>query len=185
MRNWPSIQSVNVLFLISAVLVAIVGSALQVWSLLWGLVATEVLLILLPALVFLWRSRLPARETLRWRWPGARLVGLSLLIGAGIWLVAAWLDSVMSLLFGYSIGAPADFFPTTPGTAALLFFALAVLAPLCEETLFRGVVQRGYEQRGPWVGILMGGLLFAFFHMRFRGLVWVLLIAFTLGCVVW
>lgn len=47
------ISQANILYLITMALVITVGSVFQFFSLAWGLVATEVLLILLPAVVLL------------------------------------------------------------------------------------------------------------------------------------
>jgi hypothetical protein len=99
--------------------------------------------------------------------------------------VGVWLEGVMSLIFGYSVMGTPDMYPTTAGQAALVFMALAIAAPLGEETLFRGVIQRAYERLGPHRAVVFGGLLFAIFHLRLSGLVALLPISLALGYVVW
>ena len=115
----------------------------------------------------------------------ARLALLALPVGLGMSLVGLWLDGVATALFGYSVPYPPSFFPTTLAQAAVALAALVVAAPLCEEVLFRGVLQRAYERLGPAAGIILGGLVFAFFHMRLQGVLPILPVSLALGYVVW
>ena len=60
-----------------------------------------------------------------------------------------------------------DLIPTPSDDAGrlLLFLVVAVVAPLCEETLNRGFVLAGYRQMGFGKAILFVGLLFGLFHL--------------------
>lgn len=185
MRYLPTIRSVNVLFLISLVLVIVAGSAVQAWSPGWGTVITEVFLILLPAVLFLKILRYPLVETTRLRWPGGRPAALSLVIGVSFALLALWLGNLITTLFGYSFALPPEFYPDNALEAVVLFSALAFFAPLCEEFLFRGVIQRGYERRGPWTAILVVGLYFCLYHLSFQRLLAIAPVAAVLGYVAW
>lgn len=180
--NVPSIVSANWLYLVSMLLILSIGAALQSASFSWGLIGTELFLILLPTMVVLRLKRLPPAETLRLRWPGWAAVGLGLLAGIGLWFFAETLDGFMMALFDYAPPSPPDAFPTTIGQAALLFAALAISAPLCEEIMFRGYIQRAYaEGRGQKQALVITSLMFAFFHFRLQGLVVLLPLAFALG----
>jgi len=180
----PTIHSANLLFLISMVLLLVVGTPAQKWSPHWGSIIIAAFFPLL-ALLFLRYHKLPPRVTLRLRWPGRRLAALSLLIGVGVWLMATWLGNLVDMLFGYSVPWSPDFFPTTPAEAVPLFLAWCIAAPLGEEVLFRGLIQRAHERRGPRIGILGVALLFALYHMSFQSLLALLPIALALGYVVW
>lgn len=175
---------VNLFYLAVMLLMLTVGTTLQGIDALWGLVGTEILVILVPALLFLWFKKLPLRSTLRLNWPGLRLALLGMVIGLGVWLFDSWLGLVSSLIFGYSIYTGPDFLPTTPLKTAVLLAALTVFAPICEEILFRGVIQRAYENR-PWVAVVLGGLMFAMYHMTLSGLVPLIPIALVLGFLAW
>jgi membrane protease YdiL (CAAX protease family) len=166
------------------VLIVTAGAAMQIWAPSWGLIGTEALLILLPSLVLLWWQRLAPRETLRLRWPGWRVAGLSALIGAGVWLAASWLSVVVSLLAGYTLGTGPGFYPQTVGQALVTFAAFALFAPVCEEVLFRGLIQRGYERMGPRVAFWATAALFVVYHLSLQGLVSLVPIALALGYVV-
>ncbi|HSO27219.1 MAG TPA: CPBP family intramembrane glutamic endopeptidase, partial [Anaerolineales bacterium] len=165
--HYPRVGRVNLLYLTTLVLVALVGGLMQFFSASWGLLATEFILILAPALLFVHLSGLPWRATLRWRRPTIQAGGLSLLAGLGLAPVGMWLAGITAAVLGYAPLLTPDFFPRTPGQAVLIFLGLAVAAPLCEEVLFRGVIQRGYERFGPKIAILSTGILFIFFHLSF------------------
>ena len=184
-RVHPTLRSTNLLYLLVMVLVIVVGSVMQTLDFGWGLIGTQVLLFMLPAWLFVRARGLPPRETMRLRGLPFGLALLSIGIGASIWFFAVSLEGVMSLLFGYTVMGSPDMYPTTTGQAVLLFVALAIAAPLGEELLFRGVIQRGYERLGPRRAVILAGLLFAFFHLRLSGLVALLPISLALGYVVW
>ena len=64
----------------------------------------------------------------------------------------------------------------------LTIFAIAVTPAICEETLFRGYLQRTLERRvrAPW-HFLLSGLLFALFHQQVLSLPSLFLVGIYLG----
>jgi membrane protease YdiL (CAAX protease family) len=57
-----------------------------------------------------------------------------------------------------------------------------VLAPLFEETIFRGVLLPVVaRQRGPWLGVLVSGLVFAIAHLSLGELPALLMLGLGLG----
>ena len=185
MNSFPTIRGVNWLYLVTMLLIVTAGSAMQVSSPIWGLIATEWLLILPSALIFLRIVKLPVLQTMRVNWPGGKAAGLAVMIGIGTSLIVLWLGAVITTLFGYSFSVPPGLYPKDVSEAVLLFFAMAISAPICEESLFRGLIQRGYERRGPLTGVLIGGILFAVYHLSFQRLIILLPIAITLGYAAW
>jgi membrane protease YdiL (CAAX protease family) len=153
----------------------------------WGLIATEALLILLPTVAFLRLRRIPLQEGLRLK-PIRPLIGLlCVLLGFCTFLYTVIIEAVMAQLTGMpSVPIPAESLPK--GTLEFIgyFVALAVAAPLCEEPLFRGVIQGAYEkQRAARFAIIITALMFAFYHLRLSGLPGLLPVAFILGYVTW
>ena len=145
----PKIQSVNRLYLLAVLLLLTLGVIVQTWSPTWGLLITEWVLILPLALVYLRRAGLPLRQTLRLNWPGFYLAGLSVVIGLGLALFALWLSchshhTCWDIRFILSPGL----LPENVGQAVLVFLGMVISAPICEEALFRGVIQRAYEPYG-------------------------------------
>lgn len=176
----PTRLYANWLYLISLALIVTAGSVLQNWSIAWGLLLTELFLILLPALMAVRRSKLNGRAVLKLRWPGARWMWLGLVIGSGLWPVSLALDSLSALMFGYTPPSPFGALPTDPLSIAALFAAMALAAPLCEEIFFRGYLLSAYESKGARLSLWAVALLFAFFHLRLQGLLALLPLALAL-----
>jgi uncharacterized protein len=185
MQNGLTLRSVNILFLIIILLILIFGSLMQTAAPLWGMVGTQIFLILIPTIIFLRVSKLPIKETLRWRWPGGRLATLSILLGIAIIPFAIWSGNFFVHLLGYTPDIHPGFFPRTVSQAFLLFIAIAIVAPVCEEILFRGVIQRPYESISPGAAILAVGFLFVVFHLSLLRFFALIPVALLLGYVVW
>lgn len=83
----------------------------------------------------------------------------------------------MDLLEGYLAKDPSLWFS---------LFAIAVTPALCEEVLFRGYLQRQMERAGGvfW-SIVLVGILFGFYHIRFPQAFALSLVGIYLGYVTW
>lgn len=186
-RTTPSIFSVNLLFLISMLLVLVLGGLLQAWHFVWGLMLTELLLILLPAVLYLRLGGVSLEEGLRLRPIRPWMALLCLLLGFSTFQFSILIDSLMVQLTGLP-GVPlaAEALPQGALEGIGFFLALAVFAPVAEEALFRGVIQGVYERRRPArFAITVTALLFAIYHARLSGLPGLLPVAFILGLVAW
>ncbi len=181
----PTVRNVNILYLVVMILVVTVGSIVQAVSPGIGLLITEFILILIPSLLFLNITHYPVRETVRLYWPGTSLAALSVIIGIGFALLAQWLGNLITQLFGYTFPLPPGFYPQNLVDSVVIFSALAIAAPVCEEFMFRGIIQRGYERRGPWTAIIVVGFYFAVYHLSFQRLVAIAPVALVLGYVAW
>lgn len=159
------------LFVIMLIMLFYVGSTVQTWSLLPGLLITEWLLILAPILLLLWYTRVNFRSALNLHpisptGAAASLVtgffAVILVIQLGYWFnrvlpVPQEFQEEMAKLFGGAGGLPQ--------LAALLFVA-AVSPAICEEVMFRGVMLSGFRSRmGNWPAIVLSGVLFGIFHI--------------------
>jgi membrane protease YdiL (CAAX protease family) len=120
-----------------------------------------------------------------------RTIGLSLLLGAALWLGSAGLMEVQSLM-APPPAAYLDAFraihqalaPSGPLDALVSVLVIAVLPGVCEELVVRGVFLPSLAHalggaRGAWLAILVSAVLFAAIHLDpYR-----LLFTFALGAV--
>ncbi|MGH3931092.1 MAG: lysostaphin resistance A-like protein [Pseudonocardiaceae bacterium] len=117
----------------------------------------------------LW-ARLRRELSLRWRW---RDLGIGLMLGA----LGLVITLPASLLWARWVGedransAVGDVFDgqRLPLTLALVMFLVVwLVAPLCEEVLYRGVLWRAMEYWGwkPWVIFGLTTLAFSFAHLE-------------------
>jgi len=84
LNHGPTITSASWLFLISFGLVVIIGGVLQDLMPGWELILTEVVLILLPTIIYLRIGKYPLKQKLQLRWPSPWLALLSLLVSVGL-----------------------------------------------------------------------------------------------------
>lgn len=173
----------SLLYLTSMLLVVTLGSFFQRQSFSLGLIATEVVCILLPALAYLRLTGQRIADALPVRWPGWKIALLCLALGAAAWQVDAVIEGVSIQISGYRLFVSPDAYPTSVGGALLLLGALVIAAPVCEEILFRGVLLGGYLPLGASFALRLSSALFIFFHMRLQGFAALILVAFVLGWV--
>lgn len=183
-RETPALLSVS-LYLLVGLLVLVWGSSLPETGVRYVVGMAVECGLALEALLFMRFERLSIRETLRWRWPGWQSLVLSGGVVFGLWLVSILLNLMTTAVFGYTTPLSPSMFPRNAPEAFLLILSTVVVAPLCEEIMFRGYVQRAYERRHPWIGIAVSGVIFALYHLRFQGAFALMPIAFALGFVAW
>ena len=187
--NSLSLKDANLLFLISMLLVITLGSLVQTWNLSLGLIATEFVLILGPALLWLRARKIPLRAALRLKGLPPLTAVLCVALGFSTFLFSAVIEGVMAQLSGMaSVPVPEGALPSGTLQSILYFIALGISAPLCEEVLFRGAIQGAYEARrgrSAWSAVLITATLFAFYHFRLSGLPALVPVALMLGFVVW
>lgn len=166
------------LFAVSLLLVVTIGSAVQLLSMPLGLTLTELVLILLPAVLFVRRKGLPIAPALGWRRvkPASALLGV--VLGVTGWGVAASMQQLTLPILGEPPEIP-GLEPQTLPQLMLIYFCAALLPGICEETLFRGAIQGLLWRRGSWRAVGLTALLFALFHVN----PWVFLPALFLGVV--
>ena len=181
-----SLNKVNLLFLISMILVISLGSLLQSLSLPIGLLITEVVLIFLPAWYLLKREKINISQSIKFHKTRNSILLVSFLLGMGAWMLDSMIEIFAVQITGYQIPTIPGMVPTNVLQAGLIFLGLAVAAPICEEFVFRGVIQSAYQKYfSPFKAILIASLLFALFHLRLQGFAGLIPIALVLGFTYW
>ncbi len=184
--KFPSIKQVNRLYLITLLLVLVFGTIMQLASFSWGLLGTEILLILLPVVLFYRKNKASLLQESALQRPPAAISLVAVMLGGGAWLIDSIIDAFMIQISGYTLPAPDGILPTNWFQALVIFTAFAIAAPICEEFLFRGTLQRAYHhEKNPVAAILITSLLFVVFHLRFQGFVSLIPIALILGYTYW
>lgn len=187
MKKSLSLSSANLLYLLTMLLVITAGSIVQGLNLSLGLIATEFVLILLPAMIFLRVKKIPLKEALRIGKIRPSVAATCLFMGISTYLFSVLIENVMMQISGQPpVIMPASSMPKGTTESIFYFLALALAAPLCEESLFRGAVQGSYEaHKSTTLAIVIPALMFAFYHFRLSGLPGLLPVAFLLGYVAW
>ncbi len=182
------ITAVCVLFSITITLFVLFGYRVQSREFYSGIIITEFVLISLPALLFLIISRFRLKETLRLN--HSRFMNYFVIF----WIVifAIPLASVFNLLNLFIVNKIFEKVIVEPvpvgnnGLELLLsIIVIAGSAAICEEFLFRGVVQRGVEAFGPFRAILMAAFLFSLTHLDFQKILGTFLLGVLIGFIVY
>jgi membrane protease YdiL (CAAX protease family) len=108
---------------------------------------------------------LALRRPQRW----GRALGLAVFVLFAVLVVGGWLDSVLHA--GKEQGlTPPGWDGSRAGQYAANFVVIAVVAPFCEELLFRGLGYSLLEFLTPWPAITFVGLAFGLVHGLVAGL---------------
>ena len=146
-------------FAASVLLGIFLGVRLQLYDLNLGLLVTEIAFIAIPAAVVLLVHR-EALEREQFSIPNARQFVLTGLIGCCVAPVAVYQGIATRKAL---LGVDASGIDVAGGVSVLL---LVFLAPLCEELLFRPVMQSGLARH--WSGraaVVLTAVLFGLFHL--------------------
>lgn len=135
-----------------------------------GMVASEVGLLLLPALLFVRYGGFDPRATFSLGVPRPRHLAAAVFIIAGgtplVWFLA-WLQGFVLPMPTEFLEGMSDFLiAETPTRLAWLLFVVAVVPAICEEFLFRGVFLAGTRSHLPTVQLVfVNGIVFGVFHV--------------------
>lgn len=178
---------VEVVYLLTSVLVALpfAGSELAHVSLLLLVVGVpSILAAVLAIMITWWRGNGPRIDLrLQWSW---RAAGLGLLFG----IVGLFVTIPASLLWTAIVGADAnsaagEVFGAARGTwawAVAVFVLIAIVAPICEEILYRGLLWEAVDQRwGRWVAFGVTTVVFSVAHLELTRTPLLLVVAIPIG----
>ena len=141
------------------------------------------LLILGLTIAWVGFRRLPWQDTFLLHKTNWRMIGLSVLVAVTWWPVSTGLGTLMEQLFS-RIGPPPEIPPPRNTLDAVGYFiAIVILAPLCEEPVFRGFILGGWLRYGAIAGVVGSGVLFGLQHAQLSGAVPLSLVGVMLGII--
>lgn len=183
----PTVKQASVLFSVAVLLFVTIGTRAQRYNLLGGLLITEFVLLMGSALIFLKSGRFNIKEVLRLNRVGIMPFVLTFFIMLFMIPVISIINlgnlSIIKTLFGrVLLNQP----PVATDTSSLLvnIAVIGASAGICEEILFRGVIQRAYEGLGWKKGILIAAFLFGLMHMDFQKLLGTFILGVLIGYLV-
>lgn len=184
----PSLKQISILYSLSILLFAFLGSRAQKNEFTTGILITEFILILLPPLILLVICKYDIRKVLRLNRLGILNAVLIILIMACALPVVGVFNfanlTLIKVLFGKIIVAQPPLL-TGPYSLILNILLIAGTAGLCEEVLYRGVIQRGFERLGTVKAILAAAFLFSLAHLDFQKLLGIFMLGSIIGFIVY
>ncbi len=146
-----------------------VGQLLQAWDIVFGMILTQLIVVLLPAVSLLRLMKFPIVSTLRLSRCDWRLfVGAALLAPVTVFLASLWLQIQNGFMPGPEGFSKIIMDKLVPKDRPVweIVLALAIFPAICEEILFRGTILGLLRRKvkEPYC-ILIVGLMFGAFHL--------------------
>ncbi len=162
----PGLSSALRLYLVVFVTLILVGSYFQGLHFEYGMIATQVLIILLPALIYLRRYQLDQVTFARFKPLNKEFLPAIMILAAALWLINIFIAAVIvGGLVRYGFEPLVVIEPPATWQQYLGYLVvLCVFAGICEEILFRGTIMPSLEKHGLVPAIIFSSLLFALLH---------------------
>lgn len=163
----PSILSVNILYLILAIILITAGALAQKQNIYIGILITEYILVLLPNIWFIKSKGLSLKNVLRLNKISIKESITIILITILSYPVIVFLQAIfIAILSIFREIDPTTAIPLpTDGLSFILGFLVIGVSPgICEEIMFRGTIMKAYERLGYKKSIIMSAILFGMFH---------------------
>ncbi len=160
---------VAVLYTCTFIAMFYVGQIAQVLDKVYGMIATQFLVIMLPSVALVGWLRLPFKEVFSLRMPRwTALLGAPLMAPGSV-LLTAGIASLQSSFLPMSDSyakTMMDYMVPKDQPLAMILFAMAVMPGVCEEVLFRGAIFGLLRRKFTSVYCcFLVGILFGFFHL--------------------
>lgn len=151
---------------ITALLMIYIGGSLQASYGMAGIVATQLIILLVPLLVAVY-TRKSLRKTFSLRRMPFRGLPAAILMSIGAIFVGAVLSTLVSLLFPASAMSAEDSLSDLfNGSFLPTLLMIAVLPAVCEEVLFRGYIFTAMAGRfKPVAAMIVTSVMFGIYHM--------------------
>lgn len=149
-------------------LVSIFGFYFQKRELYTGLLISEFIMILMPCLALAFIFKLNLKETFRLN--ATKPVNFVIAFFIAVLAIPAMIPINLGVLILEKLIFGKIIMPEVPnaGTPIELLIYIGIIAcspAICEELMFRGIIQKGLEKMGVWFSIIGTGFLFGLFHV--------------------
>lgn len=187
-KKFPGPLAAGIFFSLTAILLTYGGILLPFENNFLRSGLGEVLFVLAPVLIFLIIGKYNIKDTLQLRRtkPINYLIVPLLMITALpiVAVINAVILGIIRLIFGKILPIEQIKVSDVP----VLFIALLVVgvsAAVCEETLFRGLISKGYERYGVLTSLVITSVLFGILHRDFQKSIGLILIGGLIGFIVY
>jgi membrane protease YdiL (CAAX protease family) len=186
--EWKGTAGICILFSVTILIFVLFGYRVQSRNIHSGIIITEFVLISLPAVLYLVITKQRPGEVLRLN-PSKFL---NFFVVFWIIIFAIPLAAVFNLINLFIVDAVfgkvvVQSIPVGETGLELLLSILIIAgsAGICEEFLFRGVLQRGFEAFGTAKSILLAAFLFSVMHLDFQKILGTFVLGVLIGFIVY
>lgn len=160
-------KQVLLFFLLQMILFAIFGSLIQYALGMLGVLITELFFLLFSLLYIYWRGH-RFRDVFPIKKPKLSALGGTILLWIGAYLLLIVAELVIMVVFpDLGTNSDSEFIRSSGLGWIFTFFVVAIVPPICEEAMHRGVIQYGFRDKikNPWAMAWIIGLIFGIYHM--------------------
>lgn len=185
-QGGPGLKSIMKFYLVVFVLLIAFGSIFQAAHFEIGMILTQVLVILLPAIWLLRRYNINVAVFARLKPLQLKFLPTIILLTISMWLLNMGIAVILVsglMEFGFEpivVLEP----PQTIQEYLGYVIVLSIFAGICEEVLFRGAIMPSLEKYGLVPAIVFSSLLFALFHVSFLNLISTFILGMVMAIIV-
>lgn len=186
-RNELSIYKTNLLYLILAIVFIFLGGLTQNINLFFGILVTEILILVVPNVWFVKRENLSLKKTWRLNKVSFKNIILIILITLLTYPIAVFFQAIFVSIISLIKPLHPDGLPIEISQIPFLWSVLfvAIIPGICEEIVFRGTILRAYEKLGIKKAIIISAILFAMFHFALINFMGPLILGIVFGVMVY
>ncbi len=180
-------KSVTLFFIVTMLIFAIFGSMIQYALGMAGVAITELFFLAVSVFYIKWKG-----HRLKDAFPIKKPKWTAILGTIVMWCGSYLLMIVLNLLImaynpDFPMNSDSEVITSSGYNWILLFLIVAVLPPICEEAMHRGVIQYGMKQKikNPWVMALVIGLFFGVFHLSVSKFYYTALLGGVMGWIMY
>jgi membrane protease YdiL (CAAX protease family) len=148
--------------------------------------ATYVVALVVPPLIYFWARHIPLSEALPFERAGFVKTAACVCFGTAVCMLANFPANIVAEIqdfFGFQTDLS---FPLTDDLPVLILYGItvAVIPPIVEEMLFRGMVLHGLRKYGDGFAVVVSAILFGLYHGNFPQMVFAFFSGLVLALVV-
>lgn len=175
-------------FAVSIFLLIYIGSIIQLKFKIYGLFATELLLILLPVLIAVWYFNADVKKSLNFRTFNPAAVIGAVIMWIGTFIIVVYISQYLSAFFPEAENFGKEFNNLVTGSGIwMAVLAISVAPAVCEELLFRGIILSALKKYkfGIITTTIITSVMFGVFHLQLFRLFPIFLLGLLLTYVVY
>lgn len=185
--NKLSIYETNLLYLALALVFIFLGGLTQSINLFFGIVVTEVFILVVPNIWFVKKNNLSLKKTWRLNKLSFKNILLIIVITILTYPIAVFFQAIFVGLVSMVKPLQNDGLPIEISQIGFFWSVLfiSIIPGICEEIVFRGTILKAYEKLGIKKAIIVSALLFGLFHFALINFVGPVILGIVFGVMVY
>ena len=185
-KHVKEIFGVNLFYMLIGIALLAVGSLFQERNLIIGLLQTELIVILLPSILYMKIRKISLKDIKVNRIKTKDILWV-IIATMLFYPIGLFLNVSFNFIIGFFIEFPLQSTPIPQNLNEYLIYVpvISLSAGICEEVLFRGVIMKEYNRLGAMKSIVITAFLFGIFHFNLQNLIGPIVLGILFGYMVY